>query len=740
MRAITFGLRRSTGSAGPSTGNWRGRAPLAALVAACVGLVTVAVSGAGGGVPGLRFLQSGHWVFNSALGTGVHIDGRTMKVDGSVPLDPDTDPGSPVVQTDTDGYVLGRSTTQEFGKSDLTVRPRQPDEADELPVGVEVAGMAYSVRQHTGVVTRFGDHRVVIHVGGPLGRPAYTSDGTLWLLRQDTGQICQLPPEASTVTCPAKGAAGPRTAITVIGDQPVLVDTAARTLAVIGAGGLGRPRPYGDVQVPDSAIVATNDVDGKVAILDPGGRKLHLIDASDVVGDRPAAPPETTDLPRGRYAGIASSGKAVAVVDEDSGTVRTYDGTGKEQSAEAFPEPSKPAPGKKVAKGNIKLSRGEDSQVYADSETGEHVMVVDDDGDITKVDATDPGDKDERKPPVPSQRPTSQPPPSSPTTMPTTVPTSEQTVVPTTDEPTTQEQETDPPETGEPARERRPKEHARPTNGPGREQHTEEPTRKPTAKPKPEDPPKTVEEPARVPSAPGGVRASAGDGRATVNWNGAASNGAKITAYLISWSGGSTTASASARQTVVSGLKNGTSYAFTVRARNKVGTGPGSRSATVTPASSAVPADPPVNLTASESDETIELSWEQPDLNGGTLLHYVVNISGVLEHDVQGTSFTYDTLDNGTTYTFTVRAVTRTPDGKTMRGKPATTTGTPHDDGGDPSPTETPSESESASGGGSDGGTVTLSSFTTRSTGPAAPPPPYAPGYTPPTWTPWPLT
>ena len=66
------------------SGGWRGRAPLALFVAGCVTVVTVAVSGAGEGTPGLGFLQSGHWVYNSALGTAFHIDGGTKRVDGQV--------------------------------------------------------------------------------------------------------------------------------------------------------------------------------------------------------------------------------------------------------------------------------------------------------------------------------------------------------------------------------------------------------------------------------------------------------------------------------------------------------------------------------------------------------------------------------------------------------------------------------------------------------------------------------
>jgi hypothetical protein len=84
---------------------------------------------------------------------------------------------------------------------------------------------------------------------------------------------------------------------------------------------------------------------------------------------------------------------------------------------------------------------------------------------------------------------------------------------------------------------------------------------------------------ATVPGAPTSVSAVAGNARATVSWSAAPSNGSAITGYTVTASPGGATArvSGSARSAVVSGLTNDTTYTFTVRATNVVGTGPASQ-------------------------------------------------------------------------------------------------------------------------------------------------------------------
>jgi hypothetical protein len=56
---------------------WRSRAALAGVVAACVIATTLAVTTAGADSSGQKFLQSGHLIYNSTVGAVFHIDGGT---------------------------------------------------------------------------------------------------------------------------------------------------------------------------------------------------------------------------------------------------------------------------------------------------------------------------------------------------------------------------------------------------------------------------------------------------------------------------------------------------------------------------------------------------------------------------------------------------------------------------------------------------------------------------------------
>ncbi|GIO14823.1 hypothetical protein J19TS2_43780 [Cohnella xylanilytica] len=87
----------------------------------------------------------------------------------------------------------------------------------------------------------------------------------------------------------------------------------------------------------------------------------------------------------------------------------------------------------------------------------------------------------------------------------------------------------------------------------------------------------TPKAPATVPGAPTGVRAAAGNGKATISFTPPASDGgSEITGYTVTSSPGGITAVGTTSPITVTGLKNGTTYTFTVAATNGVGTGPAS--------------------------------------------------------------------------------------------------------------------------------------------------------------------
>jgi large repetitive protein len=84
--------------------------------------------------------------------------------------------------------------------------------------------------------------------------------------------------------------------------------------------------------------------------------------------------------------------------------------------------------------------------------------------------------------------------------------------------------------------------------------------------------------PATVPGAPTNVKATTpGKGQATVTFTAPASNGGSaITGYTVTSSPGGQKASGAGTTLTVTGLTSGTTYTFTVKAANAMGTGPAS--------------------------------------------------------------------------------------------------------------------------------------------------------------------
>ena len=157
-----------------------------------------------------------------------------------------------------------------------------------------------------------------------------------------------------------------------------------------------------------------------------------------------------------------------------------------------------------------------------------------------------------------------------------------------------------------------------------------------------------------APDAPIIVSSNSGNGQVTLIWQAPANNGGTpITSYLITASNGSSLVTTNTTA-VISGLKNGVSYSFSVAAINVTGTGASS----YTSATPVTVPDAPTNVVASAGDSTASIYWTAPANNGGTpITSYTVtsNVGGFSATTTK-TSATITGLINGFEYAFTVIA------------------------------------------------------------------------------------
>lgn len=176
-----------------------------------------------------------------------------------------------------------------------------------------------------------------------------------------------------------------------------------------------------------------------------------------------------------------------------------------------------------------------------------------------------------------------------------------------------------------------------------------------------------------VPDAPTAVTATAGERTAEVSWTAPDDNGAELLDYVVTAlpSGRQVTVAAEETSVEVDQLAPGTAYAFTVTARNEVGTGPAS-----VPSNEVVPTAlaPDTTLTASPDgfvvSRTARMTWAD------TGASYVCELDGAAR-PCDGVGTQLDKLGSGT-HTFTVAAVDADGD---VDPTPATATWTvPRDD------------------------------------------------------------
>jgi hypothetical protein len=365
---------------------------LVIAVAASAGMVAAALSGAALPTSGVQFQPTGHWVYNTASQAAFHVDGGTTNVDARVPVA--GEPGSQVVQGDTNGYVVSPNRITTFGKSNLKVLSSVVPPANETPLAIEAVGGPYLIYRQAGKIVRLGDSATVIPIGDKIGDPVVTTDGTLWLLRQQSGLVCSLPSTATqTSACPAKIPSGHTGALTTVADKPRILDTSAGILHAINSNGLGTGKPVG---VPTSAStrIAPTDSNGRIVLLNPDRHTLSFVDTQS--NQRPINVP----LGKGDYEGPLWTGTTAAVVNSTTGTLQTYDSQGHPQENKKIP----------ASEGQPSMSRGADGRVYVQNGAGSQLLVVGKDGKVSDAPVTGAPDPTGSPSPNPSQPPPSQEP------------------------------------------------------------------------------------------------------------------------------------------------------------------------------------------------------------------------------------------------------------------------------------------------------------------------------------------
>ncbi len=162
-----------------------------------------------------------------------------------------------------------------------------------------------------------------------------------------------------------------------------------------------------------------------------------------------------------------------------------------------------------------------------------------------------------------------------------------------------------------------------------------------------------------APGAPVLLSAVAGDGQVSITWN--TTPGA--IAYKIyksttpgSYSGAIASVGSDAGSYTATGLINGTTYYFVVRATNPGGDSPNSNEVSATPIK--VPGAP-TEVSATAGNGEAMVTFTAPTDNGGSPItgYIVTSQPGNITATGTGTTITVTGLTNGTAYTFSVKAV-----------------------------------------------------------------------------------
>ena len=187
-----------------------------------------------------------------------------------------------------------------------------------------------------------------------------------------------------------------------------------------------------------------------------------------------------------------------------------------------------------------------------------------------------------------------------------------------------------------------------------------------------------------VPSAPRTLTATAGNSQVILNWAIPSSNGGStIIEYIVIVNSVEFTNSITTSITI-NGLNNGTSYTFSVKARNTIGYSGSSNSVSATPFSPNPSAPTITSVTA--SDRQVTVNWSAGATNGSTISGYRIERSvnqttwTSANAAIGDTYITISGLTNDTTYyfrVFTLSNAGESPASSTLNAKPFTSPSAP---------------------------------------------------------------
>ncbi|MEV4106015.1 hypothetical protein [Nonomuraea sp. NPDC049695] len=591
----------------------RGDRPTAVIAGVVATLLVAAAVWFGVGVSSAnpKLADVGAWLWTSAKGKVVHVNGLSGEVDGYLDdkagrrLRVVQDGGNVLLVDDGTGYVsriepsqLTVSQTRDFGAAGLQLA---------------VSGTAgYAVDPASGKIQQI-DPVTLNSVGapitlpGPLGAARIDGGGRLWVPVTAKGEV--VPVTKGVAASPLKvGEPGEELAITIAGGLPVVVNSRAATATIIGSdGGVGEiTLPKGVAQAAKGGVLTPAATEGSlVPILTAGDSGLLVVidTASNSVLSTKFESDDPTKL------GVPQVlGSKVYVPDQGRGSVIIWDSAagGRPSTLQVAQEP-----------GPVDVFV-KDGLLWANDENGDKAVVIDPEGrkhDVDKDDSDVPGPTSTPKP-----KQTPRPDPSKTDTRPDPVPTH------TEPRPTRTRE-------SEPAREETP------TPTP-----TREPTRTPTSTPS-----------ASAPSAPGAVTARSGPGKVTVSFSPSA--GGKVQRYTLKTSSGggrSVPQSVDANgpfQFEFTGGDCANEYTFVVVAHWSGGEVESEASAGAKPC---VAPGSPSGFAAKPRNRGAELSWSAP-ANADDGVTYELT-GAATNSGIKGTSFTVEGLKNNQKHAFKLKA------------------------------------------------------------------------------------